>query len=356
MRWVRQLFFLISKYCGLFHLTSLLYRRRLNILCYHGFSIHDAHKFRPSTFTTQDPFAKRLAWLKKHKFIVLGLEEALNRLKNGTLRRKTVVITVDDGFYGFYKLAVPLLKMYRYPATCYITTYYVLNQNPIFSLAIQYMFWKTRIEILEINDVLPLSKGKHPTKGQGGHEFMWQIIYYAEQKLTEIERVNLAIELGKRLSVDYEELRKSRELNLVNIEEIKQLVKDGIDVQLHTHRHRLPKNQEGLRREIAENRAVLEPLVGKPLEHLCYPSGIWDMKQWKPLARIGVRTATTCRVGLNTQNTPLLGLYRCFDQDGQSKIEFDAELYGFKELLRSLLNIASTHKKIHLEHHETNIC
>jgi hypothetical protein len=47
-----------------------------------------------------------------------------------------------------------------------------------------------------------------------------------------------------------------------------------------------------------------------------------------------VESATTCEPGLNTAETPLLGLYRILDQDDLSQIEFEAELFGFSELIR----------------------
>jgi hypothetical protein len=116
--------------------------------------------------------------------------------------------------------------------------------------------------------------------------------------------------------------------------QIRSLLGQGIDIQLHTHRHRLPLEQEGTVREIQENRGVLEPLVGKRLNHFCYPSGIWSEKHWPGLAETGVKSATTCDAGLNSHRNAPLALKRFLDSEDILGIEFEAEIYGFAEIVR----------------------
>ncbi|MFX0197030.1 MAG: polysaccharide deacetylase family protein [Candidatus Hodarchaeota archaeon] len=287
-------------------------------------------------------FAKRLAWLCRHKFKVLNLGEAIHRLQTGKLRRKTAVITIDDGFYSFYKYALLLLKQFNYPATIYITTYYVIKENPIFRLVVQYVFWKTKVDTFVIDGMLPQLKGRRPTKGQAARDLMWQIIDYGERELTECQRVEVARKLCERLALDYGCLRNMRQLSLMNQGEITQLAKTGIDLQLHTHRHNLPADLDQLDKEINENREILEPLKGKPLEHLCYPSGIWDSQHWKLLKNLGIKTATTSDLGLNKPETHLFRLHRFLDRNDITELEFEAEMFGFKELLRSIKNKAGT--------------
>jgi len=332
----KRAFLHTCKWLGLFHLASFVYRNRLQILCYHGFRLVDENRFRSSLFMDGRAFAERLAWLRRHGFRVLSLEEGLRRLKDRKLQRKSVVITVDDGFYGFLDVAVPLLREFAYPCTVYVTSYYVLHQNPIFRLAIQYAFWKSSRDSLSVGDLIPQLPGRHAVQGPSAQESMWQVIDYAERELSEPQRVELARQILARLNVDYQYIRDRRFLGLLNADEIKRLVALGFDVQLHTHRHRLPSERGEVEREILDNRQVLEPLVGKDLRHLCYPSGIWNQEQWRPLTALGIQSATTCEPGLNGQDTPLFALRRFLDREDFSLIEFEAELYGLKELLRSV--------------------
>lgn len=68
-------------------------------------------------------------------------------------------------------------------------------------------------------------------------------------------------------------------------------------------------------REIQQNREFLEALVGKKLQHLCYPSGVWSKQPWSWLDSLGIISATTCDPGLNYSQTPHLGLYRFLDAE-----------------------------------------
>ena len=117
-------------------------------------------------------------------------------------------------------------------------------------------------------------------------------------------------------------------------EEIRSLARLGLDIQLHTHRHQLPCDEGQVRREIGDNRSVLEPIVGRPCDYLCYPSGVFTAEQWPWLEACGIKSATTCEVGLNDARTPCYGLRRFLDAETVRAIEFEAEISGFAELLR----------------------
>jgi hypothetical protein len=120
----------------------------------------------------------------------------------------------------------------------------------------------------------------------------------------------------------------------MSADEIRACVASGMDVQLHTHRHRFDEEPALARGEVVENRAQLAPLAGAPLRHFCYPSGVWSTRHWPSLAATGVVTATTCDPGLNYPDTPRFGLRRFLDGEDISQIEFEAEVSGFSELLR----------------------
>ena len=148
-------------------------------------------------------------------------------------------------------------------------------------------------------------------------------------------------DLGELLVVDFEEICKTRILSLVTGQEISALMADGIDIQLHTHRHRLPSDGLSMLNELADNRAILEPIVGKELHHFCYPSGNWSPDHWPILAHAGMRSAVTCDTGLNYPGTPVLAWRRFLDGENVAKIEFEAELVGYTELLRRLRNMVT---------------
>ena len=76
----------------------------------------------PSTNISLEDFEAHLAYLVKNNFQVLSLSDALDYMKSDEPARKTVVITVDDGYKSFYTNGLPLLRKYGLPATLFINT------------------------------------------------------------------------------------------------------------------------------------------------------------------------------------------------------------------------------------------
>lgn len=62
-----------------------------------------------------------MSMLKQHGFHVISIEEYANfMLGNGEVPDNAVMITFDDGYESFYKLAYPILMKYGYPATNFV--------------------------------------------------------------------------------------------------------------------------------------------------------------------------------------------------------------------------------------------
>jgi peptidoglycan/xylan/chitin deacetylase (PgdA/CDA1 family) len=336
---IKEIIYTAAKMSGCFAMASRWTQGKLGILCYHGFSFKDEHLFRPQLFQTPDSFENRMRWLKRAGYRTLSLDEAAQRLRKRKLGRKEIVITIDDGFYSVAALAAPILSSLGFTATVYVTTYYVLNNNPIFRIALQYLFWKTSRETVACEDLLPGMDAQSVTKGAGGERTIWKIIELGETRLDEAGRVALARGLAQRLDVDFEELVASRRLTLLTATEIIGLSRGGFDIQLHTHRHRLPENNRDAKRELDDNRAVLAPLTGRPLNHLCYPSGVWSPAIWPVLEAEGVDTSTTCEAGLNSPETPPLAWSRFLDFQHVPQIVFEAEVSGFAHVIRPAVRL-----------------
>src|ERR1017187_5905317 len=112
---------------GIFSLVknSRWRQERLLILCYHGTSLEDEHLWRPSLYMQPQKLEQRFECLKKGRFSVLPLGEALQRLRVGNLPPRSVALTFDDGLHDFFRQAYPLLKTYGFPVTVYQTSYYI---------------------------------------------------------------------------------------------------------------------------------------------------------------------------------------------------------------------------------------
>lgn len=330
-------FYYFCRTIGLFKLSSYFARRALRIICYHGFEIDDESGFRPMTFIKTETFRKRLDFLKSNNFNVIGIKEALELIKTDDLPPDSVVITIDDGFYSTYKIGVPILREYSFPAVVYVTTYYVINQTPVFRLAVQYIFWKTTSSHVNTSQLGCCNPGTvNITNPADREKLVWEIIDYGENRCDKEEREKILLKLGEKLDVSLDHIKKSRMLNMMNPGELTEIQQKGITLELHTHRHHFPADKSVALSEIDENRKFLDSELGIQTEHFCYPSGLWKQIQIPWLENAGIKSAVTCDPGLNYSSTHKFALNRFLDGENISQIEFQAELYGFSEFMRKL--------------------
>jgi peptidoglycan/xylan/chitin deacetylase (PgdA/CDA1 family) len=332
---------------GVFRLVrdSQWRKQRLLILCYHGVSQADEHEWRPLLFMPPEMLEERFRILKDGQYNVLGLGEGLQKLRDGKLPPRSVAITFDDGGYDFYSRAHPLLRRYGFPVTVYQTTYYSEFQRPIFNLICSYMLWKRRGQVMDKGRELGLPEPMDLRIERSRQEIVFTLVKRSEQEdLTGAQKDELASRLAAILDIDYEELAHKRILQLMRPAEIAELAAQGVDFQLHTHRHRTPKEETLFRKEILDNRKWLEGVVKTPTEHFCYPSGDYDPQFLPWLRADGVVSATTCDAGLATPGGDVLLLPRFVDTTMRSTTEFESWLTGVGDLL-SFRREASQHRQ-----------
>jgi peptidoglycan/xylan/chitin deacetylase (PgdA/CDA1 family) len=323
---------LATKGMGTFWLVSnsTFRRNRLLILCYHGISMGDEHGSHPEMFMLPSTFERRMDMLKQVGCNVLGLTEALSRLRAGSLPPRSVALTFDDGWADFHKEAFPILRKHGFPATVYLTTYYCLFSRPIFRFALGYMFWKRQGNVVR-NDGHGGLLGELDLRTPESRAALVALIdsHAQDTNLSGKEKDELAAQIALVIGFDYQAFLRDRLMQLMNPAEVREVSNGGIDIQLHTHRHRTPLDRTRFIAEIEENRRVIKDLVGSDATHFCYPSGAVrpDFVSW--LQDAGVQSATTCSQDLSSRETNLLLLPRLLDQHGISDNEFEAWITGF---------------------------
>jgi len=311
-----------AKSLGVFSLVarSRWRRQRLVILGYHGLSLRDEHKW-DRLFMEPRVFRQRLEILARGGYRVLPLAEAVERLRTGALPPQSVALTFDDGFYDFYEVGFPMLRDFGFPATVYQTTYYCDHRFPIFSLVLNYLFWRG-------SDVFRSTLAKARTAE------VREVLKFARHKAYSIpQRNELAAHIAAELGVDYCEIRRLRLLHLMSPAQLAEVAAAGIDVQLHTHRHRAPVNERLFVREIRDNRDWLADRIGARPSHFCYPNGVYHSSFLPWLRAERVVSATTCDLGIATREHDPLLLPRLVDAGDISASDFEGWLSGVSSFL-----------------------
>ena len=306
-------------------------QRRLLILCYHSVSIDDEHEWSGTYSMSPARLESRFRMLRDGGYNVLPLAEAIRRLYEGSLPPRSVALTFDDGMFDFQARALPLLKQYGFPATVYLTTFYSEYQKPIFGLFCSYVLWRAR------------ERMPHPdTRSIIGRQSAWDLStdagrrrahreimdFTVQERYALPERISLAERLTGLLGDDYAALRAKRILTVMTPDEAAEIAREGVDVQLHTHRHRTPTDHALFLREITDNRLRIDPLRAGTARHFCYPSGVYHAEFLPWLREAGVQTATTCDPGLASSGTEPLLLPRLVDTSNLSALDVEGWLTG----------------------------
>lgn len=309
-------------------------RDRLLILAYHGISALDEHEWNFTQYMPPEVLRSRFQQLRDSGCAVLPLDEAIMRLQAGELPDRAVAITFDDGFADFRSQALPLIKEFEVPVTLYLTTFYSQFNRPVFDLMVAYLMWKGRNGSLDLN-LLTGQKTKLLLCARAAQDQARVAIldFASKQKLSAAEKDHLLTKLAGALGVDYELLLKKRIIQNLTPAEVSELAANGIDVQLHTHRHRTPKDRALFMREIEDNRECIESMTGRRANHFCYPSGDYDRLFLPWLAEAGVVSATTCEPGFASLDSHRLLLPRIVDTPALSPIEFESWLTGISAAL-----------------------
>lgn len=319
---------------GLFVLARRLTRTRLRILCYHGFSIGDQHEFSPLLFLRTETFARHLKLIKRMGIPVVSLHDALALLKSDGVGRGETVITIDDGWKTTLTLAGKHLRESGLPVSLYVTSYYVGKPAAVFNVAVRYMLWRCAGRVIDIRGVHPCIDGTVDINGDD-EDIVQRWTSFADSTLNWQQREELLHALAGALGLDIDDVLAGGRFSLLDHHELGVLRDQGVDIQLHTHRHRFPAADfVQVEREIRDNRAVLEAIQGGPCDHFCYPSGLFSQNHPGWLHSLGVASATTCEPGLNDATTNPYLLRRYLAREDASDVELKSELSGFSEILR----------------------
>ena len=307
---------------------------RLLILGYHGISLQDEAEWRPGLFMTPEIFEQRMKALSKLGCTVLPLDEAITHLQERTLPPLSVVITFDDGFHNFFSAAFPVLKRYKFPATVYQTTFYSEWNEPIFNLICPYLLWKASGKVIEYQDLTGKPGSFDLRTEEGRKAASAEILGFARSNgFSREQKQDLLRRVADALGLNYQEISDQRVFTLMSGDELSQMVQGGIDIELHTHRHRVPKEKRLFMKELEDNQNFLAQIGAPTAKHFTYPCGVYREELFPWLAEFGVRSATTCDSGLVDSRLNLMQLPRFVDTPGVSQLEFEAWVCGLRQFL-----------------------
>jgi peptidoglycan/xylan/chitin deacetylase (PgdA/CDA1 family) len=274
--------------------------------------------------------------LRRKGFVIVSLDEALERCAAGPEREPFAVLTFDDGYRDNRDHALPILRRERAPATFFLTTGFIDATAGLWWMIVEEALKGTQDELTLAIDGLVL---RYPCvslaqKNRAGLKIM--------QRLRQTPQATLdraLSDLIARYRIDDKAVTRALCLSQSELDAIagEPLLTIGAHTVTHPMLRRCDEAQA--RREIVEAREALQQRFVRPIRHLAYPVG--DCGSAGPreyaLARAaGYRSAVTTRPGFVTQGCDLHALPRLsINGYVQDSAAIDALLSGIPTYLWS---------------------
>ena len=316
----------LARLLGGFALARFLTRNGFVVMGWHGVSIEDEHTRFPQYFISPSTLSRRLEFIKKH-FAIISLEEAMKQHASGEIKPRQAVLTFDDGLYDFTAAGVPVLKEHDATGTLYVVSSKIGNCLASTMAARDIIL---RAQQAQGQDGVVVAAGERDNLASHQENLL---------AINEDERAEYLRKMAVEYDVDMDPVLEKRIWNHHQPDELKQLVREGFGVQVHTHNHTTTiEAPERVFEEANTCREFIEKTVDAPAIDYCYPSGLWQHAAWEPLKKAGMRGAVTCKTGPNFASTPALALRRYVDHEQSTQLEFEALVSGWNWLTKVIFN------------------
>jgi peptidoglycan/xylan/chitin deacetylase (PgdA/CDA1 family) len=307
---------------------------RLAILMFHGV---EGEPMSPSCDWVTDTATLRrnLEYVRRH-FDVLPLEEALERLHDGTLPKHAAAVTFDDGTRNLLTQAKPVLCELDIPASVFLATGPMGTGELLWPDRVWTAYEQTRLPEIDLGD---LGLGVCALRTAADRIGTRDATIEALKRLPDDERITALGALVRTLGPEPD--AADGPFRLLSEDEARVLAGDGlVDLYPHTVTHPVLSrcDDEKLQYEVSESCRAVEGLAGRAPTIFAYPNGRaedFDGREKEALRRNGIRWAVSTVTGYAERRSDPLALPRLGFATDQSFSMFKLRVSGFDPRRRS---------------------
>ena len=296
-----------TKMPQLFH--RLAYQDKVTIIMYHG-TIKEPLTVEDWCFVDEDSFRKQIEYLKKH-FEIIALSDAVERMRNGGIKRPSVVITFDDGYQSNFDVAFPILRTERIPAAIFLTTGLINTKDTVWYCRLNLALSQTQRDSIEWNgSKFDLSTLDLKVKASAA----------IQESLKKLEHPKLMAAIRRIILESGDDPDRSIEMGspfrMPSKKAIEEMAASGlIEFGAHTQYHSILSHLSNGEREneIKQSIHAVHELTGQPCKLFAYPNGRtedYNSATIKDLKTCGIQAAVTTISGPNDRMTPVMELRR----------------------------------------------
>lgn len=206
-------------------------------------------------------------WLKDW-FTVLPLDEAVRRLKNGTLPQRALAITFDDGYADNHDVALPILRRHGLPATFFVATGFLdggrMWNDTVIESVRRTALRELPLQALQAEGLAAMDVSSVPAR---------QVAIGAIIRAIKYLPVDRRLQLTQALA-ELAQVTPPTDLMMTSAQ-VREMRRAGMQIGAHTVSHPILArlNDDAARREIQQSKHRLEDLLDEPVTLFAYPNG-----------------------------------------------------------------------------------
>ncbi|SCX07152.1 polysaccharide deacetylase family protein [Mycolicibacterium fluoranthenivorans] len=302
--------------------------RRLAILMFHG--VENEPLSPPCDWVIDTSgLRRRLQYVRRH-FTILPLEEALERLRDGTLPRRVAVVTFDDGTRNLLTNAAPVLRELEIPAAVFVATGPMGSRDLLWPDQLWQAFAQTTRSEIDLTGLgLGICSLHSPSDRSGCRERTTQFL----KGLPDEDRVAAVTSVVAGLGQDID--GDGGPFQMLSWDDARSLASDGlVTVYPHSVTHPILSrcDDEKVASEVSESCRAVEINFGHAPKVFAYPNGRpedFDDRTRSALRRNGIRWALSTINGFADRDSDPLALPRVGFAAHQSFSVFKLKVSGF---------------------------
>lgn len=222
-----------------------------------------------SSVSSIDPqlFYQQIAHLQKH-YRIIPVEQLIEESKANNLAPNSVAITFDDGYQDFYHIIWPILRELEVPASLYVTTAFIDDEQWLWPDALKYILANASVDKIEVNTLGTLRLDGNSFMSTWGKIADILLPMTADQRQKQLDTLarQCAVQLPKQPVHPYTSLSWTQ---------LNEMHRQGLDVGSHTVSHPLLSRltQQEIEEELEESANKIKQRMGFMPRGICYPNG-----------------------------------------------------------------------------------
>jgi len=298
-------------------------------------------KFQISSYSYSHHITECLEYIRKYKYNPISLQEYITSVANGEkIKPKSVIFTVDDGFYDQYDIGGTLFGNYDIPLTCFVISDFIDGVLWPWDDQLIYILSNTKLKYLDIK--LP-NQSRYSINLNESEESVYKSMRHLRNLLKGMNQSDIYAWIENLYTaLDVEQLTEAPfDFRPMSWNDAQKFIDNGHHIAPHTKTHRILSqlSDKEAYHEITESVTRVKKMLNGSSDVFAYPTGRtidYGEREISLLKKLDIHCAVNTVPGHIHKKTDLYNLPR-FTLP-RTKFNFIQYLTFFEELKHRILS------------------